>query len=187
MADLKLYDVIDVTPVLDYLRSHGELRRYRKRELFTKIDSFTPELGLVITGGFSFSHHNYKGDNQTLSFALPGEIIGAYISPGNTQRSGYDVTALCDSEICVVPREEVIDYLDKKHPGFHIKFTTAIAVSFMQRAISFRCDSPETRYRELLERLPGINSKISMTAIASYLGITRETFARLRRKLRHTL
>lgn len=42
MADLKLYDVIDVTPVVDYLRSHGELRRYRRRELFTMIDSATP-------------------------------------------------------------------------------------------------------------------------------------------------
>lgn len=184
MADLKLYDVIDVAPVLDYLREHGELRRYRRRELFTRIDSVTPEMGLVMTGGFSFSHHDYKGDNQILSFALPGELIGAYISPGNTGRSGYDVTALCDSEVLVVPREELIDYLDREHPGFRLKFTTAIAISFMQRATTFRCDSPEYRYRELLERNPEIDSKVSMTAIASYLGITRETFARLRRKLR---
>lgn len=186
MADLKLYDVIDVTPVVDYLRSHGELRRYRRRELFTMIDSATPELGLVITGGFSFSHHDYKGDNQILSLALPGEIIGAYISMSNLRRSGYDITALCNSEVLVVTCKEMNDYLDKEHPGFRIEFTTAIAESFMLRAISFRCDLPETRYRELLKRLPGIDSKISMTAIASYLGITRETFARLRKKLRDT-
>lgn len=186
MADLKIYDIIDVAPVIDYLRTHGELRGYRRRELFARINSVTPELGLVMTGGFSFSHHDYKGDNQILSFALPGEIIGAYISPNNTRRSGYDVTALCDSEVLVVPHKEVIDYLDKEHPGFRMDFTTAIAVSFMQRGTSFRCDSPEARYRELLQRLPGIDSKISMTAIASYLGITRETFARLRKKLRDT-
>lgn len=186
MADLKLYDVIDVAPVIDYLRTHGELRRYRRREFFTRIDSVAPELGLVMAGAFSFSHHDYKGDNQILSFALPGEIIGAYISPSNTRRSGYDVTALRDSEVLVVPREELIDYLDKEHPGFRIDFTTAIAISFMQRATTFRCDSPEARYRELLQRLPGIDSKISMTAIASYLGITRETFARLRKKMRDT-
>ena len=184
MADLKLYDIIDMTPLIDYLRLHGELRRYRRRELFTRIDSVTPEMGLVVSGGFSFSHHDYKGVDQILSFALPGEILGAYISPSNTRRSGYDVTALCDSEVLVVPREEVIDYLDKEHAGFRLDFTTAIAISFMQRATTFRCDSPEARYSELLERLPGIDSKISMTAIASYLGITRETFARLRKKLR---
>lgn len=184
MADLKLYDTLDLTPLREYFMNCGERRLYRARQHFTTIGRTATEMGLVVSGGFAFSHPDYKGDRQILTLAFAGELIGNYITPDLSGRSGYDVTAMCESEVLVVPHSEFIATLDTLGPDFQLKFTLAIAMGFMMRGTAMRCDSPETRYRELLRRMPEINGRMSMTAIASYLGITRETFARLRNRLR---
>lgn len=120
-----------------------------------------------------------------MSLAFAGEFIGAYISSNSGNRSCYDITALCPSEAVFINVSEFNDYMDRElGRDYRLKFTEAIALGFMLRAISYRCDSPQDRYLELLQRLPGIDSMISMSTIASYLGITRETFARLRRKIK---
>lgn len=184
MADLKLYDKLDLAPLREYFMNHGERRLYRRGQHFITIGRTTTEMGLVVSGGFAFSHPDYKGDRQILTLAFAGELVGNYITPDLSGRAGYDATAMCESEVLVVPHSDFVARLDSIGSDFKFRFTLAIAMSFMMRATSMRCDSPETRYRELLRRMPEINGRMSMTAIASYLGITRETFARLRNRLR---
>lgn len=184
MADLKLYDKLDLAPLREYFMNHGERRLYRARQHFITIGRTAAEMGLVVSGGFAFSHPDYKGDRQILTLAFAGELVGNYITPDLSGRAGYDATAMCESEVLVVPHSDFVARLDSIGSDFKFRFTLAIAMSFMMRATSMRCDSPETRYRELLRRMPEINGRMSMTAIASYLGITRETFARLRNRLR---
>ncbi len=188
MADLKTYDIFNMAPIVNYIRNHGEARSYRRHEHFALYNSITTELALVTSGAFAFSLPDHKGDRQILSFAFAGEVIGAYITAaGNTRRSAYDITAQCDSEVIAVPKEDLIRHLDNEFPGYRMDFTLAVASGFMLRANSIRCDSPEMRYLELLKRIPGLHKHLSMTAIASYLGITRETFARMRKKMREEL
>lgn len=184
MADLKLYDKLDLAPLREYFMNHGERRLYRRGQHFITIGRTAAEMGLVVSGGFAFSHPDYKGDRQILTLAFAGELVGNYITPDLSGRAGYDATAMCESEVLVVPHSDFVARLDSISSDFKFRFTLAIAMSFMMRATSMRCDSPETRYRELLRRMPEINGRMSMTAIASYLGITRETFARLRNRLR---
>lgn len=185
MPDLKTYDFFDISPLREYIMAHGQRRFFKRREHFCSQNHRIKEIGMVISGGFSFSRSDYKGDNQILSMAFAGEFISAYISAGSNNRSCYDITALCPSEAMFIDVDEFNDYMDRElGRDYRLKFTEAIALGFMLRAISYRCDSPEERYMELLQRLPGIDSMISMTTIASYLGITRETFARLRRKIK---
>ena len=184
MADLKLYDNLDLAPLREYFLTHGERRSYRRGQHFITIGRTATEMGLVVSGGFAFSHPDYKGDRQILTLAFAGELVGNYITPDLSGRAGYDATAMCESEVLVVPHSDFVARLDSIGSDFKFRFTLAIAMSFMMRATSMRCDSPETRYRELLRRMPEINGRMSMTAIASYLGITRETFARLRNRLR---
>lgn len=184
MADLKLYDKLDLAPLREYFMNHGERRLYRRGQHFITIGRTAAEMGLVVSGGFAFSHPDYKGDRQIMTLAFAGELVGNYITPDLSGRACYDVTAMCESEVLVVPHSDFVARLDSISSDFKFRFTLAIAMSFMMRATSMRCDSPETRYRELLRRMPEINGRMSMTAIASYLGITRETFARLRNRLR---
>lgn len=186
MSDLIIYDNFDMTHMRDYFLTRGELRRFRRRERFCTLGMPACEMGLVISGGFCFSHPDYKGATQIMTIAFSGEMIGAYVTPASSRRSVFDVTALCDSEVAVVKLDSLIAYMDSEHPGMRLHLTEAIAQGFQRRMVDYRCEPPEKRYRELLDRMPEIAGQMSMTAIASYLGITRETFARLRNKIGDT-
>lgn len=81
MADLKLYDKLDLAPLREYFMNHGERRLYRARQHFITIGRTATEMGLVVSGGFAFSHPDYKGDRQILTLAFAGELVGNYITP----------------------------------------------------------------------------------------------------------
>lgn len=51
-----------------------------------------------------------------------------------------------------------------------------------ERSIFLRSQTPETRLNQLLERYPDIEQQTTLTNIASYLGMTRETLSRIRSK-----
>jgi CRP-like cAMP-binding protein len=51
-----------------------------------------------------------------------------------------------------------------------------------ERAIFLRTQTPNLRYEKLLEQHPDIEQQTSQNNIASYLGISRETLSRIRRK-----
>lgn len=183
MADLKLYDVFDMSPLRDYIREHGECCVYRKGECFCRIGENTPDIGVVNSGGFAFVRPDDKGDDQTCSLAFADELVGSYISMMPGRKSGFDVKALRESEVSVLALDTVVEYMDMISPDYRLRFTYAIAYAFMMRGISYRCQSVESRYVELLERMPDVMSFMSTSAIASYLGVTRETLSRMRARM----
>lgn len=180
MADLKTYDLIDLTEIYQYFKDNGERRTLKRGECFCRMECPVREIALVTDGVFGFSRPDSKGRTQILTFASTGEFVGAVISLRPTRLSGFDVKALCRSEVLSLPMNKMFDDLEDSYPGFRLAFTDAIAYGFMMRGISFRCDTPEERYSELLNRIPNICTRVSMASIASYLGISREAFARMR-------
>lgn len=183
MADLKFYDVFDLSPVRNFLREKGECRTLRKGDCFCRLGMPAMEIAVVNSGGFAFIHPDYKGDDQTCSIAFTDELIGAYISMIPGRMSGFDVKALCTSEISVLPIDAVISYMDSVSPDYRLRFTYAVAYGFMVRGVSYRCDSIESRYDELLKRMPDAPNHMSTGAIASYLGVTRETLSRMKTRI----
>lgn len=184
MADLKIYDVFDMNPLRDFLRRDGETRVFSKGDRFCRFEVPAPEIGVVNSGGFAFMRPDYKGDNQTFSLAFRDELVGAYISRMPGRVAEFDVRAVCRSEVSVMPVDELAAHARDISPDYGYDFLYAIAYGFMMRGIAYRCESFETRYAELLTRMPDIHKIMPNSAIASYLGVTRETFARMRAKNR---
>lgn len=183
MSDLKTYDVFDMEPLRKCFMHHGEYRFLRRGDCFCRIESQAREIGMVCSGGFGFSRPDANGRDHLLSMAFKGDLIGAYISLRPGRLSAFDVRALCPSEVIVMPLASMISVMEEELPGFRLDFSDAIAYGFMMRAISFRCETAEERYRELLDRIPDVRKLMPMSAIASYLGMTREAFARMRRRI----
>lgn len=100
------------------------------------------------------------------------------------QRSAFDIQALCPSQIVTMEYDALIGYIKSTMPENTLQnLYYAIAFGLMTRGFSFRCDSPEMRYTELLQRMPDILQRVPMKVIASYLGITREHFSRMRKRM----
>jgi hypothetical protein len=64
-----------------------------------------------------------------------------------------------------------------------IKLSEAISLKALLNAIDYRCKSHMERYQELTSRFPDIHNRLSNRTIALYLGITPESFCRLRKRL----
>lgn len=52
-----------------------------------------------------------------------------------------------------------------------------------ERSVLLHTHNPELRYNRLLERHPNIEQQTTLTNVASYLGISRETLSRIRSKI----
>lgn len=180
MPDLLTYDVIDMTAVKQSFAESGTRRQMKRGECFCRIEQPVREIGLVESGAFAFARADSKGQDQILSMAFEGELVGAVISLHPGRCSAFDVRALCRSELLVMPLDKWIADMEERQPGFYHNLIAAIAYGFMMRGISYRCATPEQRYAELLSRLPNARRLISMSSIASYLGMSREAFSRLR-------
>lgn len=183
MGDLVIYDVFDIFPLREYMIENGEAVKFRRGEYFYSRGDVARDIAILKEGAFSFSQSDYKGREQILSMAFPGELIGAYIASRPGHRSMFDVRALCPSTACLISLNELREYMDSCLGECYRRHSAeAIAYGFLIRATSFRCDSPEQRYYKLLRREPHIHTMLTNTVIASYLGISREAFARLRAK-----
>ena len=176
MPDLITYDLMDFGPIRSMLRTHGTPQAFRRGEYFVRA-------GDVACRGFAFSKDDCHGDVQIFSLAFSNDIISSLIMLPD-RRSGFDITALCRSEVLVMEQSKFLDLLytelgEQAWP----RLIYAIACGLMERGFSYRCDSVESRYANLLARVPQVVSNMSYKAMASYLGISREHFARLRRKM----
>ena len=67
---------------------------------------------------------------------------------------------------------------------------TAVSVRFYQEAFfdekqqsdNFKLMSPEERYQHILEHQPVLLQRVPLTHLASYIGVSRETLSRIRKK-----
>ena len=79
-----------------------------------------------------------------------------------------------------------MDLLFERIPKFEkfyrIQFQNAL-IAVSDRLISHLAESAEERYLELSEHCIGLENRIPLKYIASYLGVTPEFLSRLRRKL----
>lgn len=179
MPDLHTYDMLDFAAAKALFAAHGTERTLRRGEYFCRMDEPVREIGIVQAGGFAFSHPDDKGQTQILSMAFDGEFVSAVVSHPDG-RSMFDVRALCRSRITVMPQEQFFSRMEMEKPGFRADLTAGIAYGLLVKGISWRCETPERRYAALLKRLPDVRKVVPMSDIAAWLGITRETFSRMR-------
>ena len=55
---------------------------------------------------------------------------------------------------------------------------------YMEMHYEYKMANPEERYRQLLERRPGLLERAPHYQIASYLGITPESLSRIRKRIK---
>lgn len=183
MPDLHTYDLLNFAGAKPMFESYGSCRMFKRGDYFCRMESPAREIGLVISGGFGFSRPDHKGHDQILSLAFEGEFVSAIIALLPGRRSAFDVRALCPSELRVLPLDFFFDKMEEMNPGFRLELTTVLAYGIMMRCISCRCDTPEDRYKDLLQRVPDVRKFVPMSTIASYLGLSREAFARMRSRI----
>jgi len=153
-----------------YLLQEGDVSRYE-----TFVDK-----GLLRT---YYLDHN--GIEHILQFSPENWWTSDLVSFNTGKPSKLSIDALEDSELLQIDKPGM-DLLFGRVPKFErfyrIQFQNAL-VAYANRVVSHLAESAEERYLELSGHCVGLENRIPLKYIASYLGVTPEFLSRLRRKL----
>lgn len=123
-----------------------------------------------------------KGVEHTIHFALENQFIADYSNFIQGQPAVYDLQALENCSIIVIPRKAV--EWGYKHMGNGNKLGRLIAEYYFiyqdARINNAYIRTPKERYDLITDVFPGIHQRVPQHMIASYLGITPIHLSRLK-------
>jgi CRP-like cAMP-binding protein len=126
-----------------------------------------------------------KGQEHILHFAMENWWTGDRESLTSGQPSQLNIDALDDAVILLINKEN-FEMICDKIPAFNKMVNQIINNSFitlqnrLNAAISY---TAEEKYRQFLEKSPGLALRVPQQMIASYLGITPETLSRIKKQI----
>jgi len=159
-------------------------KTYRKGEFLLKQDeqgrcSFDIEAGIVR------KYYLNDGKEVTTGLLFPGDLAISFVAYTLQEPSKEYIQAV--TEVVVAQ----LDYhgfqlLKNKYPKLvvlDLLLTEYHALWLESRLLELRTLNAEDRYKQLVRSHPHIVQQVSLTHIASYLGVTLETLSRIRARL----
>jgi CRP-like cAMP-binding protein len=127
---------------------------------------------------------NKDGKDITFQFFFDGEAVSSAESFRTTQPSLFSIESI---EPCIVHTLSKNDYLQIINESLQIRQemeekTFERLMHFQKLFLSRIKNSPEERYKELLEQHPHILQRVPQHYIASFLGITSVSLSRIRNR-----
>lgn len=161
------------------------VRKVEKNKFYLHANKKCSHVGLVAKGGFRM-FYDAGGKDISKGFAFENDFIGSLASFLSQTPSKINIVALEDSIVAEFKQEKLFELINK-YKEWRRFATIIIEDQFLKmehREASLLMDTPEVRFRKLMEEHPKIFKKVSLHHIASYLSITPETLSRYRTKLR---
>lgn len=145
------------------------------------------KFAIVLSGSFRYYYVNEKGDEFTKAFILKNAVLSAYSAMVQGTPSLFNIQALEPSQILEVNYQSWL----------HLRMSNSFWDRFLIQALEKGYFAKEKRERELLlldatsrykiflSEFPGLDKKVKLHIIASYIGIQPESLSRIRKKPRN--
>jgi CRP/FNR family transcriptional regulator, anaerobic regulatory protein len=159
------------------------LKTLQKKEHFLRQGEVCTQCAIIIKG---YVRHYYLVDGREVSndFNFESMATGAYHSFISLIPSRFNIVAMEPVTLVCFGRTLLLRLFDQ-YPAWQKLGRMMIEGMFNRKTLreeSFLLDSPEVRYRSLLEKYPEMLQRVPLLHVASYLGITPETLSRIRSK-----
>lgn len=157
----------------------------QKDDYFVKIDQFCTRLSFLHEGFVRvFARAGDKEVTQWIS--TPGYFVTDLASFVFGQRARWNIQALTDCKLYTIERE---DYAQLKHnvPDWlelERRFLSTCFITLENRVFQHLSLTAEERYDKLLEFNRELFHQVPLHYLASMLGMSPETFSRIRQKKR---
>jgi CRP-like cAMP-binding protein len=143
---------------------------------------------LFVEKGCIRASFNNKGNDKTVQFFFDNEGLTSFESFLKNTPSLFTLETIEPSIIYLLPKIHVNNLMDElgREPGFLnmiLEISAERQLHYMHEFVSFIRDTPEQRYRNLLEERPHIVKRVPQHYIASYLGVSRVHLSRIKSAL----
>lgn len=125
-----------------------------------------------------------NGEEKTTGFYLDGEAAVLYSSYLHKTPSEYYLSCVEDCVLTTGTREEE-EALHKKYPGLSHMIHALMPRDYTKvedRIAFLNFYKPEERYRILMKTEPELLKRVPLYQLASYIGVTPESFSRIRKR-----
>lgn len=166
---------------IDTITNSFSLETFRAGDHFVREGQRCFKMAFVLQGCFRF-YVNKEDQQRTFYLFQERSFFSENRSLLTGKPSKFNVEALEESELATVPYTRLRE-LYKTTPGIAdagYVMLENLLVSAENRLFSFISDSPEERYRILLDKAPALLQRVPQKHLASYLGVTPISLSRIK-------
>ncbi|SOD20253.1 Crp/Fnr family transcriptional regulator [Pedobacter xixiisoli] len=164
--------------------SNSKVVNFKKNERLLSEGEKSDSIYFIISGAVRVSYLNKEGIETNTWFLFENELVISVFSFFTLQPSFEYIETLEDSTFIVLKKDK-LDWLYEHFVEFNIigrRLTELYYIRNEAQANSLRMFSAKERYEQLIQHQPKLLNRISLSHISSYLGISRETLSRIRKK-----
>ncbi len=169
------------------VRSALTPKKLRRRQYLLQAGEVCKYFGFVLKGALRQYSVDEKGVEHILQFSVENWWVGDRESFVMLTPSKYNIDALEDCELLLITNAQLQELL-RTVPAIALLVRELDQRNFIatqKRLYASISYSAEERYEELLKQHPDYLQRFPQHMIASYLGISPETFSRVRHKVLH--
>jgi len=168
-----------------FTRSFLIIEKYKKKEFLYKNGEVQKEIGYLCKGLLRKFYVNEKGNEIITGFSKEKEYATDYPSFLRQKPSKYCLQFIEPSVIVKMPYKKLQEaYCKYKGNEMYGRLVAERVITRdTDRVESLLFESAEERYLNFLQENKDIINRISLTHLASYLGIERQSLSRIRSNL----
>lgn len=159
-----------------------EIITMKKNDIWDSKNKIGTKMGFI-NKGILRQYYENEDDQTTELFYTEGDFFGNFASYLKQEPPKHFIEALEDDceilAVKFVDMEEMYDLVPASE-RFARKIAELKIIELNDRLSSLLMDSPEKRYRELIEKKPDLINRIPQYYIAQYLGIKPQSLSRIR-------
>ncbi|MDO3626490.1 Crp/Fnr family transcriptional regulator [Mucilaginibacter sp. BT774] len=170
----------------EIIESELSFRKVAEDEVLFEEGHICREMFFICKGVLRIVAQNDKGNRMTYFFLKENQFCSILNSFNNNIPSLEGIEAACEAELVVLKKQKLYN-LYEKLPYLKELITGITTQSLLEKINvrnSYLGEDAATRYRHFLMRQPDIALRVSLSDIASYLGITQQSLSRIRKNMR---
>jgi len=171
---------------IDLILSKSAVLELDKDQYFSEAGKIPRYVGFIIEGVVRFCYYNAKGEEITQYFIDEHNFV--------SDQQRFEAQIVASEYIQAVTKCKLLVFSKKDWDeigniilGWH-EITSLILKNCLLKTIERRSplvsEDATTRYKSFIEHFPGLVNRIPLAHIASYLGITQQSFSRIRKNIR---
>lgn len=160
-------------------------KSFKKKTLISDDDTFIDEVYFIEKGILRVKIVDAEGREHTTHFAIENQFIADYNAFLTQKKSGYQLEAMEDTEVIVLPRKAIAWGYDNMKEGQKLgRLIAEYYFIYLDTRIQHLYTlSPIERYNLMSEIFPNIHNRVPQHMIASYLGITPIHLSRIKKQM----
>jgi CRP-like cAMP-binding protein len=175
--------LLDNPELADAFQNIMTIKKFDKHTIIHKAGKVCDYM-YIITSGIARVFYYKEDKDITCYFAAEQETITCIDSFIQRKKSKYNLEALEDLEILRIAHSD-LENLFESHPKyerFGRLFLEQLYIDLVERIDDLLLKTTYERYEILLEKKPHLFQRVASKHIASFLGMSAETFSRIRGK-----